>query len=221
MIRVELSDTRSDLDEAAAGLVASGRVDAALALFIESAMALRGRLDEATVVAGAFLETCAPEPMSPDALDSVLAAIDRLEAEAGEPAVRRPFADDIIRLPAGLRTAVEAAEARKGWKLIAPGIRQLKLDLAGATHDAEVLRIDAGAATPRHTHDGRELTLCLIGGFSDGRGSYGPGDISYADADVRHQPRADDDGPCYVLAVTDAGLRFEGLLGLLQKLGGR
>ena len=64
------------------------------------------------------------------------------------------------------------------------------------------------------------LTLCLIGGYSDGRGSYGPGDVSIADPTVTHQPKADDDGVCFVLAVTDAGLKFEGVLGAIQKLIG-
>ncbi|MBL4544621.1 MAG: cupin domain-containing protein [Oceanicaulis sp.] len=33
---------------------------------------------------------------------------------------------------------------------------------------------------PHHGHDGTEFTLVLSGGFSDGRGSYGPGDVCMA-----------------------------------------
>jgi putative transcriptional regulator len=116
--------------------------------------------------------------------------------------------------------AIRTAESRRGWKGVAPGLRRLQLDFGGAA-EAEIIRIDPGVAIPWHTHKGQELTLCLVGGFSDARGSYGPGDVSIADSSVRHQPRADSDGPCFVLAVTDAGLRFEGLLGAIQKLMGR
>lgn len=215
MIRVGVSETESQLDEAAAGLLASGRVDAALALFVDSAMALRGRSEPGDAIAGALLEAAEPVSLSEGALERTLALIDAGDAA---PLRRQAHGDDLIRLPPMLREAIETAEQGAGWKGVAPGIRQLKLDVRGATASAEILRIDAGAAVPPHTHAGQELTLCLIGGFSDGRGSYGPGDISLADPSVRHRPRADADGPCYVLAVTDADLRFEGVLGLLQKL---
>jgi putative transcriptional regulator len=84
------------------------------------------------------------------------------------------------------------------------------------------MRISPGAKTPVHSHHGREVTLCLIGGFHDARGSYGPGDLSFADPELVHQPIADDDGVCFVLAVTDGGLKFMGLFGVFQKMfGGR
>jgi putative transcriptional regulator len=73
---------------------------------------------------------------------------------------------------------------------------------------------------PWHTHKGQELTLCLLGEFSDSRGVYGPGDCSISDPTVRHHPVAHKAGTVYALSVTDAGLKFEGLLGALHKLLG-
>jgi putative transcriptional regulator len=152
--------------------------------------------------------------MATDALERVLAAID-----AGASPAKSPEYPELIRLPRRLVDVMLAAEAAIGWNTIGPGVRKLKLGLAGEAR-AELFRIDAGVAIPWHTHKGQELTLCLLGGFSDAAGSYGPGDFTIADPTVRHQPKADSDGPCFVLAVTDAGLKFEGVLGAIQKLVG-
>lgn len=206
--------------EAVMSAVASGRVEPAVALFLDAAMELRGHADAAPgALSGALLEREASVAMAPDALARALAAIDALEtAPAPRAAARRDA--ELIRLPRALQEAVRDAERRRGWTSALPGIRSLDLETAGDVH-AEIIRIEPGVATPRHTHGGREYTLCLLGGFSDGRGSYGPGDVCEADPEVTHTPRADADGPCYVLALTDAGLRFTGLLGALQRLLGR
>ena len=206
-------------EDATLAAITSGRLDPAVALFLESALEMRGLTDPSPdAVAGSALEAEAPAALANDALARVMATIDLGEASVRNRRSARPD-PVVIRLPRVLQQYVRDAEAAKGWSSGLPGIRSLTLDLPGSVK-AEILRIDAGAATPRHTHRGREYTLCLIGGFSDGRGSYGPGDISEADASVEHQPRADADGPCYVLAITDADLRFSGLLGAVQRVFG-
>ena len=76
----------------------------------------------------------------------------------------------------------------------------------------------AGAAMPNHSHNGTELTLVLKGAFQDADGYFARGDIEIADSDVQHIPVADIHEDCICLAVTDAPLRFEGLLPrILQK----
>jgi putative transcriptional regulator len=52
----------------------------------------------------------------------------------------------------------------------------------------------------------------LEGGFSDGRGHYLRGDVAIADDEVTHRPRADDDGDCLCLTVTEAPVRLAGPL---------
>ncbi|MDP3737252.1 MAG: cupin domain-containing protein [Hyphomonadaceae bacterium] len=203
------------MDEATRAALASGRAEPALGLLIDSLMQMRGISELAgEAVAGAALETETPAELSPDALARVFAAIDK-----GGTQRRASEYGELIKLPPVLMDAILAAETKTGWSGAGPGVRKLKLGLDGEAR-AEIIRIDAGVAIPWHTHKGQELTLCLVGGFSDGRGSYGPGDVSLADPSVRHQPKADDDGACFVLAVTDAGLKFEGLLGAIQKLTG-
>ncbi|MDZ4761970.1 MAG: ChrR family anti-sigma-E factor [Alphaproteobacteria bacterium] len=213
--------TESGLGETLAAL-ASGRADPAVALFIDSVLALRGLHGAmGEEVAGALLERETPTEMEAASLDHVLARLDDgARLAPAVPPVRTSRYPEIIRLPAALRQVALDAEANSGWSYAGRGIRSLKLALDGPV-EAEILRIGAGAATPMHTHGGNEFTLCLVGGFSDSRGAYGPGDISAADPGVTHRPVADSDGPCLVLAITDAGPRFKGFLGVLQKLSGR
>jgi putative transcriptional regulator len=57
-----------------------------------------------------------------------------------------------------------------------------------------------------------ELTLVLQGAFQDEDGYYGRGDIEIASQDVYHTPVADISEDCICLAVTDAPLKFKGLI---------
>jgi putative transcriptional regulator len=95
--------------------------------------------------------------------------------------------------------------------------------LPEATSDRVILlKIAAGFAAPAHGHRGVELTQVLYGGFSDGRGHYGPGDLVEADDEVRdHEPHVAAEGDCLCLAALEAPLRLNSLLGrLLQPLMG-
>jgi putative transcriptional regulator len=209
-----------EINETTEAMLASGRADPAIALFLDCVLDMRRAADPtAAALAGAVLESETPVEMRTDALERALAAI---EAGVGRPAKTARATDiypELIQVPDALRETIRRAEETSGWRSAMPGIRQLPLDMGG-TVKAEIMRISPGAATPRHTHKGREATLCLVGGFSDHRGSYGPGDVALADSGVTHQPRGDADGVCFVLAVTDGDLKFEGAIGLIQKLFG-
>ena len=74
-------------------------------------------------------------------------------------------------------------------------------------------RIRPGTAMPQHSHEGREFTLLLAGGFSDETGHYLRGDVAAVDSSVDHRPVADPGEDCICLAVTDAPLRLTGPLG--------
>src|SRR5579871_1285710 len=198
MIRIEKGPHLNDESRA---MLASGRANAAIALFIDTLVELKG-LNERVgdVAAGVLLEAEAPVAMAADALDRAFAAIEKI-GPAAKAEVAYP---ELIRLPQPLVEEVREAEARNGWKALGGGISQLILREEGE-FEAEIPRIPAGVATPKHTHKGTEYTLCLLGGFSDEFGRYGPGDLTIADPTVTHQPIADDDGVCYVLAVSQGG----------------
>lgn len=216
------SDSFSDALFAA---YASGRLDPGISLLIETCAALRPEncagMHLADAVGGAMLEAEMPAAMAADALDTALAQLpERSRPEARAARLAAHSLDELIRLPKPLQDHVFDAVAAHGWRGAGRGLKVLGLDLGGAT-EVELLRMEPGCGAPRHTHRGHEYTLVVSGGFSDERGSYGPGDISVAGPDDTHQPVADDDGVCLALAVREGGLQFTGLLGMLQRLLGR
>lgn len=211
MIRVT---REQELDDTTRAALASGRAHPALGLFLDTLMEMRGISEQAgDALAGAALEAEAPAAMSPHALDMAFAAIERGGARR-----ERPLAyPELSGLPVALRETIREAEGRHAWVTLGPGIRRLELSRDGGLK-LEVIRLEAGRSVPWHTHKGRELTLCVHGEYADGLATYGPGDFSITDGTVRHQPTASEGGPAYALAVTDAGLQFEGLLGALQRM---
>ncbi|MEQ1781010.1 MAG: cupin domain-containing protein [Hyphomonadaceae bacterium] len=204
------------LDDATRAALASGRAEPALGLFINTLMELRGISDrEGEIIAGVVLEAEAPAAMSPNALDMAFAAIER----GGKPKQPELAYPELAGLPAGLLDLVRESEAKRGWSHAGPGVRRLDLGADGPLK-LEIIRLGAGQAVPWHTHKGRELTLCVHGEFSDTLATYGPGDFSITDGSIRHQPKAHPGAPAFALAVTDAGLKFEGVLGAIQRIFG-
>ncbi len=115
--------------------------------------------------------------------------------------------------PAPLAQILAGRDVR--WRRRLPGLEDFDLPIAHPFGTAKLLRIKAGAAMPHHTHEGRELTLVLQGGFHDRGQFYGVGDISCTNSDVQHHPTADEDADCICLAVTTGKLRLTGFIGTL------
>ncbi|MEZ5946183.1 MAG: cupin domain-containing protein [Hyphomonas sp.] len=199
---------------------AAGRLDPAFALMVETQGALRGDVRRSVaaseMIAGALLEHESRAPLSAGALDRAFAAIDAL----AEDDIRVPAGDaEISALPEPLRALALEAAGQGGWKLATPGIRRLPL-MSGGDLEMELYRIEPGARVPRHTHSGAEYTLVVSGGFSDEAGGYGPGDMIVKGPDDVHQPVGDADGVCFALAIRDGGLKFTGMMGVVQRLLG-
>mgnify|MGYP003122562308 CR=1 FL=1 len=206
---------------------ASGRLDPAFVLLLETQSMLRGGVRSALavseVISGLMLERDIPVSLSVGAGDRALALIEQIEAEtAGQ--VQGTSSDesyaDISELPDPLSGVASAAMQGRGWQATAPGIHRLALEV-GSELEVELYRIQPGARVPRHTHGGQEFTLVVSGGFSDETGSFGPGDLSVKGPDDTHQPVGDEDGVCFALAVRDAGLRFTGIMGVIQRMLGK
>ncbi len=206
---------------------AAGCLDPAFALMVETQGMLKPDVREGLaageMISGALLETAQAAELSEGALDRALAAIDALEADAAVSARAAKAAGEamaeLLALPEPLRgVALEAAGAA-GWQTLSRGIKRLKLD-ASRNMETELYRISPGARIPRHTHAGSEYTLVVSGGFTDERGSYGPGDVACNGPDDIHQPVGDAGEVCYALAIRNGGLRFTGVLGLVQRLLG-
>ncbi|MDB3928051.1 ChrR family anti-sigma-E factor [Paracoccaceae bacterium] len=97
------------------------------------------------------------------------------------------------------------------WKPVGMGVKQSILQTS-AEATARLLYIPAGVAVPDHGHHGTELTLVLRGAYSDETDHFTRGDVEIAGEDLHHTPIADAHSDCICLAVTDAPLKFSGVL---------
>lgn len=206
---------------------AAGCIDPAFAMMLEAQSLMRGDVRSSVAVsemiAGNFFEAAPAARMSEGALARTLAMIDALEvSEEVQRAAGKSAGDalnELLELPEPVRSAALEAAGRQGWQMLGLGLKRLKLDV-GSSMDVELYRIAAGSRIPRHSHGGNEFTMVLAGGFSDERGTYGPGDVCLNGPNDTHQPVADEDEVCYALAVRDGGLRFTGVMGMVQRLLG-
>jgi len=169
----------------------------------------RARLASFDAIGGAVLEQGNQHdvPMKAEALCATLTRI-KAQAPSEKP---RAKPQQAWTLPEPLRSYVGGDVDVVKWRNVGGGVRQALL----ATSDnatARLLYIPAGVAVPDHGHQGMELTLVLQGAFADDDDHFQRGDIEIADEGTEHQPVAQAGLDCICLAVTDAPLKFRGLL---------
>lgn len=193
---------------------AAGLLPAAQDLIVATAVSLdddaRARLSGFEAMGGALVEAADVAPLRDDSFENVM---DRILASAPEDTVeacvKTPRVDPV--LPQPLREAIGSDLDDVKWRPVGMGVKQVILggDEEGV---ARLLSIPAGQAMPDHGHTGTEYTLVLKGAFIDGENRYARGDIEVADDEVSHMPVADLGETCICLVVTDAPLKFSGLV---------
>lgn len=170
----------------------------------------RRAVASAEAIGGALLEDLDEAPVSTDGLKAVLAQIEHEQAKPyplPQPVAATAFPD----LPQSLARYAEAALSETGWRKVAPGVQQLRLKTGGGAR-ARLLRLKPGTPLPEHSHRGSELTLVLSGSYTDELGCFGRGDMAELDDSVTHRPIVDLGQDCVALIVTEAPLRFSGLM---------
>lgn len=176
----------------------------------------RRQLNWLTRLGGLALERAGAIPVSPGLAATVSG---RLDDAVQSPPSRAPAHG---ALPPSLVAFLGDDAEGIRWRRLLPGVRRHVIGEADGWR-AELLRIEPGRRVPRHTHVGGEVTLVLLGGFHDGIAHYGPGDICFADASIRHQPVADRSGVCICFTMSKAPPYFTGTFSRLLNLfaGGR
>lgn len=195
---------------------AAGGLPEAFDLVVASHVSLnddaRARLSSFEALGGAVLEGAEQAELADDSFEATMARImgtapaDTVQEEAKAPSRHAVF-------PKCLRDYVGGDAEAVHWRPIGLGVKQAVLP-TGRTGDAtaRLLYIPAGQAMPDHGHNGVEITLVLQGAFIDEDGRFARGDIEIATEETEHTPVADIGEDCICLVVTDAPLRFNGLL---------
>jgi putative transcriptional regulator len=208
---------------------AAGHTREPLALLVATHLALcprcRREVADMEELGGVILEDDEPSEIDSHSLDSVLARIERGDdgEEKAPPTEKTAAAEPVSKsgnttLPRPLRDYVGASPDEIRWKRLSGNVAEARLLDRFEGFETRLMRIGAGGRIPTHTHEGREYTLVLAGGFTDEFGHYLRGDVSVADSETTHQPVADADGDCICLAVTDAPLRFTGAIGRILNI---
>lgn len=194
---------------------AAGGLSEAFDLVIASHVSLsddaRARLSSFEALGGAVLEDSGTVELADDSFEATMARImGSAPAETVETATKAPSRHAVF--PKCLRDYVGGDADAVSWRPIGLGVKQAVLNTGDRDATARLLYIPAGQAMPDHGHNGVEVTLVLQGAFIDEDGRFARGDIEVASEDTEHTPVADIGEDCICLVVTDAPLKFNGLL---------
>lgn len=203
----------------------AGDLHPALRLMVEAQDAVAGESAGFGIedsIGGAFLEEEIPAAMRADALSRALDEVRATEIEDVQDNRKAARAaaeilDSLKGVPHPLMDLAINAAAGRGWRKPAPHVQRLELMRDGPL-SAELIRVKAGTGVPAHGHGGTEYTLCLSGLFKQQGRTYGRGDMVIAGGGDIHAPEAEPGEDVLVFAVTEAPLRYRGLVGLAQKI---
>lgn len=200
---------------------AAGSLSESLSLMVATHSALcprcRREIERAEAIGAALVDEAEPLAMESAALDVVLARLD--DGVGSSPAVAEkrpaaPFSDAGAKaIPEPLRSYLHGRLDDLSWRRLGPGVRQFPVLSQPGGLNTRLLRIAPRTTLPEHGHGGEEHTLVLKGCFFDGDEVFARGDLESAHGEIVHQPVSGPDEDCICLVVTDAPLRFTGLLG--------
>ena len=155
-------------------------------------------------IGGALLEDAVPTHLDvEEMLGDVLNRLNEPDSELLSAA-----AADRDGFPGALSQRLPTPFSELPWKRVSRGVSEFRLAIDEDEHVAKLIRIEAGAIVPRHTHRGEEFTVVIKGGFRDGDEMYTGGDFTAANSTVRHNPVASGAEPCVCVAVTNAPLKL-------------
>lgn len=192
---------------------ASGELQEPLALVVATHLALcpacRHDVARYEALGGLLLEDLPPAPLNSNGMRTADLYQQHILADE---AVRQSRSFDSMGLPEPLSTYLAKKAGGASWRK-RHRLSEISLLTDYPGFRTKLIKIAAGTALPRHTHEGHEFTLVLTGGFADATGQYQRGDVAVADTIIDHQPIADRQQDCICLAVVDAPLRLTGFPG--------
>lgn len=195
---------------------AAGSLPEPIALVVASHAALCPQTADAIRrlegIGGTLLDGIEPVQMKANALDRALAALDLDVAAPPRPNVTP---ETRALLPAPVWPYIKGDLKNLEWRRRSAAIETAELIGDSGKRSAFLMRVKGGAAVPRHTHRGLELTLVLTGAYCDAANCFVRGDIQVADPTIDHQPTAQAGEDCICLIALDAPIWFTGPVGRL------
>lgn len=205
-----MSDIKHHLSDAMLMGYAAGTLPEAFSLMVAAHVSLcdacRAQLESYNALGGEVIDTEAlAAEMNADAFAETMRLID-----SGAPKEIRIQRKPGV-LPQPLQDYVGGDLEAIRWRSVGMGVKQAVLATEKSA-TARLLFIPAGAQMPDHGHNGIEMTMVLQGAYRDEHDYFARGDVEFADVDVHHTPIADIHEDCICLAVTDAPLKFQGII---------
>jgi putative transcriptional regulator len=197
------------LVEYALGLCA-GPAALSVACHLSLCLICNGHRRELEALGGALLETVAPVPTRPGALEQLLSQIDSLPTHPRSepvPAVG-PEAESLLRA-AGVPPFVFpylADPATAKWARLVPGVKRIDLRIGPPATVARLVALKPGLEIPLHDHGGTEFTVIFSGALSDEQGRFGRGDISIREPGECHVQRVEASEVCVALVINQGPL---------------
>lgn len=165
----------------------------------------RLQLAKMDTLGGIMFEQLSSEPADDALLDTIFERIDSKQASSAGQVQFETACDSDIPDPVKKLVGYDLDSLK--WRKHGSRVKSATL----IEHDglkASLIRINAGAAIPKHDHRGKEYTVILSGSFSDNHGVYKRGDFVVCRPGEPHSPTATADQDCLCLAVLDAPMRF-------------
>ena len=182
-----------------------------IATHIKHCDACQAQQESLEAFGGVSIESCAHSEMTDTAFEALMGLIDESEEV---PTVESYFED--VALASDYRPVLDKLVSKDyediNWKHVAKKINHAELAIDDQNNKIELLKFEAGAKIPSHTHKGNEFTVILEGSYTDEIGEFVAGDFIHLTESHHHRPVAGKEG-CVCIAVTDAPMHFTGPIG--------
>lgn len=126
-----------------------------------------------------------------------------------------PVHSPLVTMPPAIRKLMPDGMDNLPWKKLGKRIRIATLDRLDEEREVALHKLMPGGAVANHDHHGQEITVVLCGSFSDQDGVYRAGDFIVRDTGDTHRPTVNNDEECICLSVSDAPVKFTGVLARL------
>ncbi|HEX3694430.1 MAG TPA: cupin domain-containing protein [Polyangia bacterium] len=174
----------------------------------------RIRVHDLESVASASLLTFGFPRASRDVRARLLSELGPKPSPAAPPAIAPELAP--LDLPPALHRYLTPA-ANPRWRLLVPGVREIRLGLGEAEAVGRLVRLRPGVVIPLHDHEGPEYTVVFRGGLDEGDAHFQRGDVCVRDQGIDHEQRVEPGEECVALVINHGGLVPRTLKGHLFK----